>query len=82
MDAFQTRFAQQFSAEIETKIAELTRLLVTTPATDHSAYMERVGHLRGLAWALATAREVEAVLSKPEHKAAPSEAKARQTYES
>lgn len=81
MDAFQTRLAQQLSAEIEAKVASLTRLLVTTPAPDHSAYMERVGHIKGLEWTLSAARDVEAALSKPEQKHSVEPKIVRQTYE-
>jgi len=68
MDAYQIRFAKSLCDILENRVSELTALLVSTPAPDHSAYSERVGHIKGLKSALQEARDLEERMGKPEAK--------------
>ena len=68
MDAYQIRFSSGLQSSLEQKIVELGNLLSTTPAQDHAAYMERVGFIRGIRYALQEAVDLETKLSRPEEK--------------
>lgn len=83
MDAFQVRFSNALRDALEAKAADLTKLLATTPAPDHSSYMERVGRIKGLQDALTEARDLEARMDKPEgaRNGAADNVTPRQTYE-
>jgi hypothetical protein len=82
MDAFQVRFSTALRAALEAKAVDLTKLLATTPAPDHSSYMERVGRIKGLQDALVEARDIEARMDKPEGpRNGVAEDYVRQTYE-
>lgn len=81
MDAYQTHYASALRDLLEKKIVELTSLLATTMAPDHSSYAERVGHIRGLRFALEEAIELEQRMAQPEQKHATA-IEPRRTYES
>jgi hypothetical protein len=82
MDAFQIRFSTALRAALEAKASDLTALLVKTPASDHSSYMERVGRIKGLHDAIAEARDIEARMDKPEGaRDGSTQNSVRQTYE-
>lgn len=81
MDAYQARFSKSLCDIIENEIDKLTRLLVSTPAPDHSSYKERAGHIKGLQWALSEARDLEKTMDRPEGQKA-AQNTVRQGYES
>ena len=71
MDAYSNRLSTALEDALTAKTAELTRLLVGTPATDYAAYMQRVGEVRGIGMALDKLAELEAKLSAPEKEERP-----------
>ena len=71
MDTFEIRLLRALREILEARAAELTKLLVLTPASDHSSYMSRVGIVRGIELALAELRTLEAQMGKPEEAAKP-----------
>lgn len=80
MEAYQARFSKTLCDIFENKIDELTNLLVSTRAVDFSGYTERVGHIKGLQWALQEARDLETRLDRPEGQKA-AQNTVRQSYE-
>jgi hypothetical protein len=81
VDAYQSRLSKSLAGVLEAKISELTGMLVSTPSPDHSHYSERVGHIKGLQWALKELQDAEEKMSKPE-KAETTLQSIRQSYES
>lgn len=80
MEAYQARFSKTLCGILENKIDELTNLLVSTRAVDFPGYTERVGHIKGLQWALQEARDLEKQMDGPEGKTA-AQGLVRQSYE-
>ena len=73
MDAYSKRFASSLSDLLTAKKRELTDLLVSTPAPDHAAYMERVGRIKGVEFAIETASDLETKMSAPDKVEKPKE---------
>lgn len=81
MDAYQARFSKSLCDILENQAQNLTRLLVSTRAVDHADYTERVGHIKGIEWALKEARDLESRMDRPEGKPDLSDVTQHKRYE-
>lgn len=68
MDGYQVRFAGTLREKLEKLIADRTTSLSTSPAPDYAGYMDRVGFIKGLRYALQEMDQVQTDLSNPDKK--------------